>query len=80
MVAASLIAAVAFFPGAAEAQSGSASVSLVAQSPWVDPGARVAMELRVSGEVDKAILELQFLLPTKCVFVLQLSLYSLCFP
>ncbi|SVE45666.1 uncharacterized protein METZ01_LOCUS498520, partial [marine metagenome] len=36
LVAASLIVAAVLLPGAAGAQPGSASVSLVAQSPWVE--------------------------------------------
>ena len=61
LVAASLIAVAVLLPGAAGAQPDSASVSLVAQSPWVEAGGQVTVELRVSGEIDGTFLELQFL-------------------
>ena len=61
LAAASLIAVSVFLPGPVGAQSDSASISLVAQSPWAEAGGRVAVELRVSGASSGTFLELQFL-------------------
>ena len=61
LVAASLITATVLLPGTAGAPPGSASISLVAQSPGVEAGGQATVELRVSGEVDGTFLELQFL-------------------